>query len=188
MAEAIEELVKERKPIFNKSTTFVRSMLGYSPLFFGNMYYNTYITANPDKMFVTFLKLGKDAGENDVDRYTKQYPYIFKTLREHFDYVKEESTDKFDIFIFNIPSNYREDFYLFLEGAYSKMSIFYKEELLALHSPIPDAYEKIKGILYPAVHHKEYLAKKLDVDIDMIKEIFSRIDYSEEMYDITKLE
>jgi len=188
MAEAcVEEIVKERKPIFNKSTTFVRSMLGYSPLFFGYMYYNTYISVNPERMYIVFSKPSKNTIDKDKDKYEKQYPYIFETLKKHSCFLEDISTDTFTIFIFSIPENYSNDFYLFLEGAYSKMSTLYKEELLALHSPIPNAYEKVKGILYPAPHHKEYLAKKLGVDIDMIKEIFSKIEYSEEVFDVNNL-
>lgn len=186
MAEA-KEKVLERKPILNKSSTFVRSMLGYSPMFFGNMHQNTYISINPDRMYLVFYKPTHDMEEEEIERYTKQYPYIFDTLRQHSAYEEEKSINKFDIFIFSIPDKYKEDFFHFIEGSYSKMSVEYKEEMLALHSPIPTAYDRIKGILYPMVHHREYLAKKLGVDIDMIKEIFSRMDYEDEIFDINKL-
>lgn len=188
MAEAIEQLKEEKEePVHNKSTIFIRSMLGFSPLFYGNAYYyNTYVSVNPDRMYIVFHKLSKDADEDEINRYMKQYPYIFNTLREHPCFVEQIGTELYDIFVFDIPNKFKEDFILFLEGKYSKMSPHYKEELLALHSPMIGAFNRIKAILYPQKHHRAYLEKKLDVVLPSDAEIFDRIEFSEEMFDINK--
>jgi hypothetical protein len=163
--------------VLTKSTTFIRPMLGYDVLFFGDTQCNCYINLNDEKeTFVLVFEKNK----------LRLYEYIPEELSKHPLLKNKYDFPKYLIFEFYVPDNYINDFYLYIDGKYSKMSDDYKEEILALHMSNPNIYKKLEIILYPSEKDIKRLAEFLDVELPKDAEVFDKIDLHQELFDINK--
>lgn len=171
-------MIKNKKKdeiALTKSTTFIRPMLGYDVLFYGDTHCNCYLNLN-----------GVNEGFNLVfnKERLKLYDYIIKEFSKHPLLRNTYDLKDYMIFEFDIPDQYIEDFYLFIDGKYSKMSDDYKEEILALHMSNPKIYEKLEVILYPSKKDIKKLAEFLDVELPKDAEVFDKIDLKKELFDL----
>jgi hypothetical protein len=110
--------------------------------------------------------------------------YINHTSFEGFYAVNEE----YNIYVFNVPDEYKKNYFLFLEGKYSLFDEEYKTKILNFHLSARSVHhdnsdiEVLKQVLYK--DEKLYLAmeKKLDVTIPRTQEIGSIYNKEKEFF------
>jgi hypothetical protein len=175
---------------YNKSTIFIRPMLGYSPLFYGERFYNCYIELDENIQD----KLKNNLKLNNYIYIVYKYPIYIEnfnaltSFEEHLDFVEEKKIEnKYIIFKFSVPEQFEDDFLLFLSGSYSKFSNNYKEEILSLNSYWSSIYNNISKILFPNKKHRKEIEEFLDVKLSANAEIFSKPDLNKEIFNIKKL-
>jgi hypothetical protein len=85
----------------------------------------------------------------------------------------------------NIPQQYVNDYYKFIDGKYSKMSEDYKEHLLNMllkYDVTKLVYKKIKECLYPTKEARKKLEDELGVILDPSAEVMSIPNLDIEIY------
>lgn len=182
MKGKVRERVTGKKDInpdeFTKACQFIRPMLGHSPMFYGPRFYNCYVSTNPSTIHIVFKKPLPD----------EHYNYTLEVLRFDDHFIEEVNYGNYLVMSFKVPEIFEDDFYQFLDSKYSKMSDFYKEEILSLHISWRQVYRNLSDILYPQKKHREAIENRLDVTLEKDAEIFDRIEFSEELFDKRKFE
>lgn len=163
---------------YNKSTTFVRPMLGYPVEFYSIVsFYDTYITTVPDRIHLVF--------KQPLDDLTAGH--TIPELRSNINFIEKINFRSHILMSFKIPKLFTNDFYYFLEGKYSKLSSFYKGEVIKSHMFLGSDYtNNIEQILYPSDIKRKLLEVKLDIELHKDAEIFDRMSWEEELLDINK--
>ena len=82
-----------------------------------------------------------------------------------------------------INPKYKSDFELYIDGKYSKMSNEYKTALLNLYTQFSEIRTDLYHILYPTERERRLLERRLAVRLPEDAEIFSSIEFREEIYD-----
>jgi len=129
-------------------------MLGYElHLWLDTGFHNCYIDVKSETMYLVFKK-------------NIEYLSNFLKLKEHLDfnihYIYFEESDGYYIFQLKIPDEFRNDFYLFLEGSYSKMSENYKQQVLKLYLHVnKNLYNALNRTFYPKKSDIEALEERL---------------------------
>ena len=157
-------------------------MLGFRHSDLGEGFINAYLSKIDDNYVIYFVFYSISEG---LDATIKHNPYFLDSF----------STDKLDYYVFDIPSEYENDFNLILEGKYSKIDNDLKTIILK-NTLTPSYYRhkptrqttKIYGILYKTDVFRHYLEKKLNADIDPDNELWEMFDIDEETIDIDELE
>lgn len=163
------------KPLSTDSNIFVRAMLEYSPMFYGNTYYNTFISIEPELMYLVFHKT-----ENVKSRESQEIK--FSILKTNIYYCGSDETENFFILMFYIPEKYMDDFYKVIDGKYSRTSDEYKNSLLGLMQPYSGERTTLYKILYPQPDDIKALSDYLDVKLPKDAEIKSRMDLKKEVF------
>jgi hypothetical protein len=169
----------EKVRTFTRATTYVRPMLGYPVAFFGKCYYNCHISIEPNMIHIVFSK--------PLEELYSEYHGILDTLRNDPQYIDEQDYPNYKILNFTVPTDTEEDFEMFLDSKFSKMTHSYKEHILSLYAQYKDAYRVLSRALYPKAKDREDLRKKLGVDIDVLDdkaEVISAINLRKEVLDI----
>jgi len=73
----------------------------------------------------------------------------------------------YTLYIFNFDM-YKDDWFNFLLGKYSQLSVVFKRAIKAYYGETSSEYKYMETYLYPEKYHGVY-AKLLDVDIDVLK-------------------
>lgn len=137
-----------------KSTTFVRHMLRYPLSTWSDTgYVNTYIDITDESMFIIL-----DRFNNNKINFNSLVESL--TYNHHFiDFVE---TDNFYIFKLHIPNEFKDDFYLFLDGDYSKTSEEYKQLILGLYYTYNKSiYQILNKTFYPKNSDIEELESRI---------------------------
>jgi len=159
-----------------KARLFVRAMLGYPLDFYGEDFYNCYVGKSDNVMYLTFKKPLKD-----IQSFNK----VLETLTTDEYYSGQKSITDWYIIKMNIPQQYVNDYYKFLDGKYSKMSEDYKENLLNMllkYDRTKIVYKKIKECLYPTKEARKKLEEELGASLDVDAEVMSIPNLEIEIY------
>lgn len=91
------------------------------------------------------------------------------------------------IFIFNFPEEFREEYYLYINGKFSMFSQKAKDVIIDFIGNYHKSSSvwKIKKVLYKEQQLREYLEKKLDLKIDEDMELSSIPDLEKESIILT---
>jgi hypothetical protein len=123
-----------------------------------------------------------DASETpDFSKYEKQY------LLSNPNFIEKLELDDADncIYIFDL-SKYCDDYQLFINGEFSKMSQDTKNVILGFYKFGSLQYEYIKSFLYPSKYYDLY-SDILNVDVDILKsniELVSKYEPEKETFTI----
>lgn len=149
-----------------KSSTFVRGMLGYEFDSYGDNYHNTYVIMEPDrKIVISFNK-----------------PVKIEKLEKDECFVKKQQIGSKFVYIFNVPSEFKEDMDLYIDGKYSKMSKKCKDTILGCFYYFPSAFKIIDQVLNPSTGDRNGLEKVLGVKLPEDCEIYDSPTLDEEVY------
>lgn len=171
-ANSLEKLVQRIKSNPTKSSFFIRAMLGFSNTFWeSESYLNTYITLNPDCMYIVFLKDNSSRAN-----------YIKTTLENNSNYICTYENENFIAYRMMIPINFNNDFYKILEGRYSQTKEDYKDLVLRVNSNTSQSlYDRIKSGLYVTKAAIKELEEKLGCEL-YVKEVISKPDMEKETF------
>ena len=141
----------EYKP--TKSLIYILPMLEHSYEFYGSSFYNCYIDAVNDYIYLVFRK-----------PFDNIFYFTESIIIENSNYQKVVTDNKiFKIYKFKIPTIYINDFNQFVKGKYSKMSSKYKQYLLSVYEKNKYYYNDIKKTLYPTKMDRITLMRDLEV-------------------------
>ena len=162
--------------MLTKSYTYVLPML------------HPYIQVNKDRLVNAFI------GDEDLPEYdnhifllykfsgSKQFLAYENRLESSDLFVKSYDPDKNHVmFIFNIPSFYKQDYKLYKQGKYSEMSYDYKVVIFEFHS-IYDHEHKVAKVLFKHPDLKEELEDRIDAALPKGAEVSSVPDLGTEIY------
>lgn len=167
--------VKSTTRCSTESNVFIRSMLGYSAPFYGNTFFNTYISIEPELMYLVFRKPANDKEQLFQDM-------KFGILKTNHDYCSSDETEDYIILTFYIPIKYIDDFYKIIDGKYSRTSEDYKQLLLMLDVPYSEHRTTLFKILYPQQQDVKALAEYLNVELPSDAELKSIMNLEKEMF------
>jgi hypothetical protein len=173
-----KEYIKEHK--FNKSTTFLRSLIKLPLSIWDNTdLYNCYISKSKIYLYFVFKKPFTDI---------TKFNYFLDTIATNKYYVDYVSTNKYSIVKVFIPAEYLKDIDIFLSGKYSEMSSNYKETMLSLYMKYnKSTYEIIKKGLYPSNEDIKRLEAKLDAKLSN-REVISICNEEDEFFNYEEFE
>lgn len=140
----------------NLSRAFVLPMCGINYKILPDNFINCYIDTNLYKVFIVFDKL--EDYDEDCLKFIKNVKENNKTYSSY-----QEDLDEI-VLEFDIPDKYHDDFYLFVEGKYSKFSLDYKSVLMKYFGTRGIAKgHKVNEFdtIYPKTYKKLELAKVL---------------------------
>lgn len=143
---------------------------------------NSYI----DREYHVYIVFEKDNNFVNLNQNYLQY------LKDNNEYIEsyEEDTDEY-IIKFNIPEEYYKEFDLFIQGKYSKFSENYKNRLCFYfgRKSIKEGHlVNIVNAIYPEDFKRLQIAKHLDVDVSLIREVYDPPNLTKELYNnITNL-
>lgn len=140
---------------------------------------NTYIDVSNETMHIVFNK-------NSI--YETNFNLLKETLSYNFYYIDFTETDNNYIIQLSIPAEFKDDFYLFLDGSYSKMSEEYKQTLLGLFYTYNKAvYHLLNKTFYPKKGDIEELENKLGTKL-FHKEVTSSPTLKLELFNIANFQ
>jgi len=159
----------------NKSSVFVRGILGYEFDFFSDDYINTYLLNYSNNDFLVVF-------QTPVERAELYNNVIFKQLQTDSRYVSHQELDKYIIYRFTIPEKFRSDIEKFKGGHYSSCSKEYKETILNCIFYSPSLYQTLEAIFNPSDEDRLVMGEKLGAIMPEDCEIFDKPDITEEVY------
>lgn len=152
-----------------KSSTFVRSWLGFSNSFYTN-FNDCFISIEPEKLIHIIINKSKDNNHEEV----------FNKLIENRYFLYKKDLDFLCVFTFKVPDNKEQDFDNFVLGKYSQFSNSAKELIIMSHEKM-DNIKNLAVILYPEKRHRDALGKALNADLKIDAEIYSKPDMTKEL-------
>ena len=154
-----------------KSSTFLRSWIGFPNSFYKDVFHDCYISIEPEKLIHIVLK----KQENN------QHEEVFNKLKENKYFMhSKDITSHLCVFTFSIPEDREEDFDKFVIGRYSQFTDSSKELILMSHEDMKNV-KNLAIILYPEKKHRDALASSLNAEIKSDAEIYSKPDITEEL-------
>jgi hypothetical protein len=124
----------EQAVVKTKATSFILPMLGLPNEYYGSNFINCYIgdTSKPeyiDKIFLLF-KFSN----------TRYFASLESELQSMVEYISSYSCgNDMEMFVFEVPKSYKEDYQLFKDGKYSQFSDILKKETLRLNHLGPES-------------------------------------------------
>ena len=171
---------------FTKSTFFIMPMIGYVWIDFDskeceyNYLINCYLSENKDRIILILDHIPEDKGQE-----------LFLLKNELNSYLESTSVDDENneiVLTYKIPEIYLNDFNIFLNSKYSKMSQKYKAKLIGIYGreTYKDDHRANQfDTLYPTRYKRKQLADYLGVDIkviDNVGEVCSELNMDFEIY------
>lgn len=169
------------RPLSTDSNIFVRSMLEYSPMFYGNTFFNTFISIEPEMMYLVFHRTTNP-------KFFEAQEIKFSILKTNSYYCGSDETENFLILMFYVPHKYLDDFYKVIDGKYSRTSDEYKNLILGLMQPYSSERTTLYKILYPQPDDIKALSDYLDVELPKDAEIKSRMNLKKEIFSYDNFE
>jgi len=177
----IEEKVINGRTIYvlstakkTKSSTFLFPMLGgkRSDFFWDRLFMNCFIATDNDSHCIALLY--RWSGDPMFIKFEK-------TLSEFPNFRKTYDPDTQTVmFVFDIPTEYEEDYTQLIQGGYSKLSTGYKNDILTFHGLTTNS--EIGQILYKDAKRRERLSFKLGVKLHPNAELLSIINFEDETF------
>jgi uncharacterized membrane protein len=168
-------VIEKKNKKYNKSAVFLLPMLDIKLNLFANfynVYYKTIYNKDENEKRIYLVYELNAINEKVISNITNcEY------------YINSYNIDDFKIFIYRVPVLYNYDFMLFCNGKYNSFSKLYKDLLLKSYGMLKG--EELNRILNSKLKHKEELAKKFDVNVKDIKEIFPIPDEIEETFSVS---
>ena len=162
--------------MLTKSYTYVLPML------------HPYVNIRKDRLVNAFI------GDEDYPEYDNHIFLLYKfsgskafltyegELEGHELFVKSYDPDKSHVmFVFKVPSFYKNDYGLYKKGKYSEMAYDYKVLIFEFHS-IYDHEHKVAKVLFKHPDLKEELEDRIDVELPKGAEVSSIPNLGTEIY------
>ena len=157
-----------------KACLFMLPMLGGkgTSSFYHTLLCNTYIALEDGKNCVAILfRFSGSADFLKFEQKLRQLP-SFRTMIDPSPY--------FTLFVFDIPTDYLEDYQKFCLGQYSQLSATLKDKILKYHDS--DANSVLGQVLYKSTKRRLRLQETLGVELDADAELLSIPDIEQETY------
>lgn len=173
--------IKELKPQYelitapvNKSSMFLLPMLGGTRRLFmyDTLFVNAFIEVEQYKNCIGLLY--RFSGDPLFLKFEKALAK-FRSFKETFD-----PSPHFVMFVFDIPSNYQEDYVNFINGKYSKFSPTFKSKIMEFHSF--NIYGEMAQVLFQDEKRRLRLQEELKAEIAPGSELLSIIDPKQETF------
>lgn len=160
----------------NLCARFILPMVGINYKSLPEVFINAYI----DMEYGVYLIFEKD---EDFERLFENYFSHIKNTN-NFLVQYEEDVDEI-VFKFKVPKNFEEDYMLFSQGSYSKLSNILKDRL-ALYFGNKTIKDNHEVTVYNAIHPQEFkrkqIADRLGVNVDDIVEVLDVPNLTDETY------
>lgn len=168
--------IKNGKITHTRSTKFLLPLVGITEMDIEkidkNLLINVhYLIKEKEIKIIVVLKL---------DEFNERLEYFVKlqNLNENFskDFVNTMIDNDY-LIIYNLPEQFREDFNLFIEGKYSKMSKEYKDIIIRVYGDqvdLKDYKPYISEVLYPTDIKRQLIAEYYNVDIKYVDEVSAK--------------
>lgn len=177
----IEQKVLNGKTIYllstakrTKSSTFLFPMLGgnKSNFFWDRLFMNCFIATEKDSHCIALLyRWSADPMFIQFEKTLSEFPNFRRT------YDPDTQTV---MFVFDIPSEYEDDYTQYLKGGYSRLTTGYKQRILTFHGLQRNS--EIGQILYKDDRRRERLSFKLGVRLHENAELLSIINFEDETF------
>ena len=157
-----------------KSSLFLLPMLGGTRRLYmwDKLFVNAFINADQHQNSICLLY--RFSGDTIFLKF-EQALKKFRTFKDTYD-----PSPYFVMFVFDVPSNYIEQFNLFVNGKYSKFSPEYKSKIMEFHSF--NIHGEMAQILFQDEKRRLRLQEELDAEIEPGSELLSIIDIEEETF------
>ena len=157
-----------------KSSLFLLPMLGGNRKLFmyDKLFVNAFIAAEEHKDCIALLY--RFSGDTIFLKF-EQALKKFRNFRDTFD-----PSPYFVMFVFDIPTDYKADYQLFIKGKYSEFSPVYKTRILDFHNF--NIHGQMAQILFKDEKRRLRLQEELNTEIDPDSELLSIIDVEQETF------
>lgn len=148
--------------IHTRSTKFLLPLVGITEMDIEKIDKNLLINVHyliEEKEVKIIVVLNKNS-VNEVVRIFTMLQYLNENFAYH---IKDEE----QLLIYNLPKQFKDDFYLFIEGKYSKMSEEYKSIILRVYNDsvdLKDYRPTISEALYPTDMKRKLMADYYLID------------------------
>ena len=157
-----------------KSSLFLLPMLGGTRRLFmyDKLFVNAFIAAEQHNDCIVLLyRFSGDTIFLKFEQALKQ----FNNFKDAFD-----PSPYFVVFVFTVPSTYRRDYDLYIDGKYSKFSPEFKSRIMEFHGF--NIHGEMAQILFQDDKRRLRLQEELDAEIEPGSELLSIIDIEEETF------
>ena len=159
---------------YNKSTIFIRPLLGLPNSIYKNNYKNTFITIEPDmKIHLAFERIPDD-------KLTNEQIECFKLLESLNSFQRQDISDDQVIYTFSPDPDTQYDVTTFLNGKYSKMSEGAKTMIIMSQYNLNNV-PVLANILWPNAEARKIISDKLGETLAEDAEVFSSPELEEEL-------
>lgn len=118
------------------------------------------------------------------------YHFMQSTIRNNNKLVSYDDLEDEVVFIFKIPEIFKDEFDIFIRGAYSEFSEAYKKILVSFYGQISikDSYEaSVFNTIYPENFKRKQIAEHLSykdsqIDWRIVKEVLHKPDLEKEIF------
>jgi len=100
-------------------------------------------------------------------------------------FLKAYETNEYVIFIFNIPTGYKEEYKKFINGKYSKFLLDYKLQILEFHDQ--EIEDTLGQILFKSEKRRTLMEKTLDANISEDSELYSIPEMKDEIFNLKSI-
>ena len=159
----------------NKSSEFLLPILGGNRILFmyDSLLHNCYAGTNEDKNCIVLVYKYSDS---------LLFNKFEKAIIRLRSFKKAFDTEKYTIFIFNVPVYYKEDYKRFMDSKYSKFSLDLKLQILSFHNQ--EIEDRLGQILFNGEKLREKLEYELDVILPKDCELYSCLDMKNEIFNL----
>ena len=161
----------------NKSYIFLPPMLGIDPVFMQlHLLLNVYLASDdlPDVKNSIFLHYEYQ----DLDG---SFARLENNMKKNLHFRGMYEPDRYTtIFYFQVPLQWFDDYLLFLDSKFSRISEGLKKKILRFYGLGPQS--QVYKVLYRDVERRRELEEQLDVELPPDAEVASAVDFRQETY------
>jgi hypothetical protein len=161
----------------NKAYIFLPPMLDIDPVFMQlHLLLNVYLSSDdlPDVKNSIFLHYEYQ----DLDG---SFARLENNLKKNLHFRGMYDPDKYtSIFYFHVPKHWYDDYLLFLDSKYSKVSETLKKKILKFYNL--GSHSQVYKVLYRDIERRRELEEELDVELPPEAEVASALDFRQESY------
>ena len=161
-----------------KTSLFILPMIGGNRrlLFYDSLLINAYIKREKRTNYIVLLY------RKSRKKVFKEFIQLIQNLK-HFSSLEEPNKHCY-VVTFKVPSKYKQNFNMFLNGKYSKFDDEYKLNILDFHRYDIDG--RLGEILFKAPRRREQLERQLNAKLPEDSELYSIIDRKKEELQLDK--
>ena len=174
---AIQEITKGYELVVapkSKASLFLLPILGtrHDDFFYHTLFCNAFIALEDEPNCLALLY--RFSGKGEFLRFEQKLRQLSSFKR------MEDPSPYFTLFVFNIPTEYLEDYQNFCLGKYSKLSATLKDKIFQFHQA--DANSVLGQILYKSTKRRLRMQESLGMQIDEDAELLSVPNLEQEVY------